>query len=664
MDYSYWIKKWQKDKNFIVEKDIFKEKKYIYTAFPKANMLGFQNGKIRSFISCDILARYYRMQDKNVLFPTGCHTLCNTSFMENKKFSNVLNDDISDMYRNQLLNLGIGINENKFIDMRHNEYLANLQQAFIDLYQKGYIEYKDSKVYYDKKNNKIYDYTLHEEKLPHIIHKCFVLKIGKFIPQIIKDIDQLPVSEEVKNQLKADFQPIKKMELTLDVSNGSSLKVELIQPQYMGCISFIFLNPDFIDITDLVEINEYQSVVEYLEGKTEANFAFSGLYAKNPLTGGDIPIFISTIFNQGIYLGMPGVDEEDRSLAEENGLEIIEVLEDNVLIHSDFLDGMDKEQAKKEIICNFVEADLATVETIYENDEIVLSSLDNFGPLFPFLYNEDKNELFPLTGHLPYAFSSNLRPTFVDTIDFVGTPLNGTMNNLFTEGICPILSILYDSIGSIVPIFSNDAKDEYKKWNGIKYLAIEDGDIYSSILMPIIFYRIIQEELNLRLNPLFDTICFYNKVIDIYHNDILRLNNNLLDMSDLLNKYSPDAIRLFSMLTEPKEEFIFDNYQLKDIDSLLKKVENCIDFKKEDSSVPDYKLYSLIKEIHKDLEENNVNAYVCKVYDFLNNSFSLSKKEGLLLIRILSPICPFLAEEIFKNLYNSKYSILNESWPN
>ena len=228
----------------------------------------------------------------------------------------------------------------------------------------------------------------------------------------------------------------------------------------------------------------------------------------------------------------------------------------------------------------------------------------------------------------------------------------------------PILSILYDSIGSIVPIFSNDAKDEYKKWNGIKYLAIEDGDIYSSILMPIIFYRIIQEELNLRLNPLFDTICFYNKVIDIYHNDILRLNNNLLDMSDLLNKYSPDAIRLFSMLTEPKEEFIFDNYQLKDIDSLLKKVENCIDFKKEDSSVPDYKLYSLIKEIHKDLEENNVNAYVCKVYDFLNNSFSLSKKEGLLLIRILSPICPFLAEEIFKNLYNSKYSILNESWPN
>ena len=38
-----------------------------------------------------------------------------------------------------MLKLGIGVNQSKLMNMRHDEYLSNLQLDFIDLYKKGYL---------------------------------------------------------------------------------------------------------------------------------------------------------------------------------------------------------------------------------------------------------------------------------------------------------------------------------------------------------------------------------------------------------------------------------------------------------------------------------------------------------------------------------------------
>ncbi len=667
MDKDYWIKKWQQDKDFIIENDRLKTKVYFYTPFPKSNLYGFQNGDIRKLIFCDILARYERMNERNVLFPTGCHTLCNTSFVESKKYSNILNDDIANMYTNQMLGLGIGINEAKHIDMRHNEYLANLQQAFIDLYQKGYIEYKDSKVYYDKSKNKIYDFINKTNKTQPIMHKCFVLKLEGVLASVIKDIKNLPLTEDIKNKLIEGFQPKRLMELELFVSNGTKLKVKMENPQYMGGVSFIFLNPEFIDITEYVDINEYHSVFSYLEGiDKEALFAFSGLYARNALTGKEIPIFISTLYQTDIYLGMPSVDEDDKTLAMEQGLEFISIVENDSLIHSDFLDGMTIEEAKTTIFHSFLEADIAKEHILYQNNEIVLSSLDNFGPLFPFLEDKDANKLYPLTGHLPYAFSPKLRPVLSDNVDIPGQTMNGTMNNLFTEGICPILSMVYDDIGSIVSIFSKEAVAAYKNWNGIKYLALGTQDIYPSILMPLILYNIIQKE-TIQLPKLFNKIDIFSYVVDIKQKDLKRSNNNLLDLDSILDKYSSDAIRIFSSISAIEQPFIFDLYQLEDLHTEMENLLDILSDIREENAKVDYALFSLVKEGNDALKNKNILKYADLIYKFIKEYaliYGLSKKQIFTFIKLSYPILPFLSEEIYQRLWNAKHSIVNEDWPN
>lgn len=668
MNRDYWIKKWKNDKLYALENDRLKKRSYVYTPFPKANLYGFQNGDVRGLIFADIIARYQRSQDKNVLFPTGCHSLCNTSFVENKKLSSIINDDISEIFTSQINKLGVGINDAKHIDMRHNEYLANLQQAFIDLYFKGYIEYKDCKVYYDKKNNKIYDSAINHKNLPTMIHKCFVLKVKDLIGEVIEEINQINCSPSIREKLLEAFEPRKIMTFDLFVSNGAKLSAYMEAPEYMGGISFIFLNPEYIDITDYVDINEYHSVFSYLEGTNDNNmFVFSGLFARNPLTGREIPIFISTLFQCDVYLGIPGIDEDDRVLALEEELEIIKLINDNKLINSDFLDNLNALEARETIINAFTDADIAKVHVLYDREEFVLSSLDNFGPLFPFLEDKDTEEIFSLQGHLPYAFSSKMRPVLADNVDIVGTTMNGTMNNLFTEGMCPIISVLYDDIGSIISIFSNEAYNELIRMNGISYLAIEEKDLYSSVLMPMIFYRIISREANKEFPKLINRLEVFEKTIDIAHNDIKRSNNNLVDFEKLFDRFLSDSIRMLVASSKSNEIFIFDTYQLDDLDKTIRRLyEQLIDVQ-EESPNADYPLFNLIKSINSRLEANDVTGYAKCVEEFITKyvfEYGLSAKQTFTFIKLIYPLMPFLAEEVFKTVFNGKYSIMNEDWPN
>lgn len=667
MDRDYWIKKWQNEKIFSVENDRLKPKSYIYTPFPKANLFGFQNGDFRKLICSDIYARSERMRENNVLFPTGLHSLCNTSFVENKKYSNLLNDDISDIFTKQMLKLGIGINDSKHIDMRHDEYLSNLQQAFIDLYEKGYIEYKDTKVFFDKKYNKIYDYMNKPKNALVINHRCFVLKIEDIIDNVISEINKLDILAYAKDKMINALKPKRLMNLSLSISNGARLNVSTEIPEFLGGVSYIFLNPEYIDITEFVDVNEYSSVFSYLE---EANndllFVFTGLYARNPLTGKDIPLFISTLFPVDAYLGVPAVDTDDRALALENELEIIEIIEDGILAKSDFLDGLSIEEAKNTIFEAFLDAEIASEEIIYQNKEIILSSLDNFGPLFPFLEDKDNNNIVPLTGHLPYAFSSKLRPVLVDNVDIIGTTMNGTINNLFTEGLCPIISILYDDIGSIIPIFSKDAIKEYESWKNIKYMAVSDENIYSNVLMPIIFHQIIQKETK-SLPSLFTKIDVYNKCLDLSHKDIKRANNNLLDIEAILSKNKTDSIRLFVASNAKEEELLFDIYQIEDINNMLIQLENKLNNFTAANAMVDYQLFNLTKLINEALDNKDIYKYSNLIIDFIKNQllpYGLSKEQALIFVKLIYPIFPFMAEDIYKNITNSKYSIVNETWPN
>lgn len=657
-------KKWQEEKNFIIDNDHLKEKSFVFSSFPTANKIGFQSGKVRPLLIGDLVSRFERLLNKNVLFPVGFNTLAETSFLESRKQSNLLTDDISNAFLNQMLKLGIGVNEQKIMDMRHDEYLSNLQLDFIELYERGYIEYKTINAYQDKKSKKIYDYMVRPENSSLIKTKGFVLKCGQVINDVIKNINELNIDDSIKNDLIGAFDGRNILEVSLDTSVGSKLNIGLENPWMLGSITYILLNPDFIDVTKYIDPNEILNINSYIENR-DSLYVYSGNYCTNPLTGNEIPILISDMKSAPIYSGSPFINDDDRLFAINEGFEIIDILdEDGILINSDFINGMIKNEANLAITLAFTDMGLAIEKKEYFHKEILLSSTDPFGALFPFLEDDDK--LYSLKDFLPFSFSVQFRPVLNEKCDVPGSIMQGTINSLFTIGMAPILSILYDELGSNESIFSKIASDEFIDWGEIKLLTVNSDMIYSSILMPIIINHIIRKESPF-VPKLIKNVKIVKDTYDKNHDSIKRSNNNMLDFDKLCEKYSPDAIRTYFLMNDTKQDFIYDENVLAEVNKFINDISVTIlnpVYTKEKKL--EYEFFDFENKTKMYLMENKVTEYVKMVLNFSNDIIlknHLTEEQLLSYLAIIYPLMPYLAEESYERLFDAKYSIVNEGWP-
>ena len=662
-----WYKKWCIARGFIIENDMLKSKSYIYTSMPKANQFGFQNGNLRGVIASDVFARFDRLNDLNVLYPIGLDTLSFSSFSEAKKNDNLLDDEIPNIYIEELKELGVGINDAKLINMRHDEYLITLQEAFIDLYEKGYIVYKNRILYEDNKTKKLYDdFTLQDNiEYSKVKVKSFSLDISSVIEDVYKDITLLDIKEEYKNDLLKRFGIKRNLKMSFDLSNKNKLNVILDKPEYLGGLSFIVLNPNLIDIETYVRDEEREAVKEILE-MTSNPFADSGLTALNPLTGRQIPIFISTLYNQAIYLVFPGAIEDDRLLQENMELEYIDIISNGLLINSDFLDGMTLAKAHDEIINVFSDAGIADIEITYENTLINLSSSDGFGPLFPFLYDKDSGTLNSLRGFLPYNFSSQFRPVLSDKTNISGTPLKGSINSLFVDGMAPILSINYDEYSSSDSLFTKSFIEEMKSWVPISTFMVEKTRIVSGLLMPIIIHNILKRETNYTITNLFNKLFIIPETLDYTYTRLAKWNNNTLDVMGILKRYYSDSIRWYFLSNNIEDEFIYNQSDLSFIDLYVKRLEQRLlkveDF---DSLRMDYHFREFVDKCKNYLLKRDITSYINYLKSFTDiyvfkEMFNLSQLK-LYLIAIY-PLMPFLAEEIYEEKFSKKSSIINEGW--
>lgn len=665
-DVQYWIEKWKKSKNFRVEKDRLKPKSYLFSSFPRTNIYGFQDGNIRPMIVGDFLSRYERMVGYNVLFPIGYDSLCLSSFLENKKHSNMINDDISMIFHNQLLRMGVGIDSQKEIDMRHPQYVSALQHAFIDFYERSYLCYDKIQVYQDKKGKKIFDVYFNQDSLVPNIIKAFYLDISSVQEKVIHKIKELGISIEVKNKLFKMMVPQKNISLPFYISNGTQLVVTLNEPQYMGGITFICLHPNFVDFPLYTTAEESAAIESYLSSEQDEDFGvFSGTFAVNPLTGKKIPIFISAYFEEDVHLGNPFVNANDRKLAEEEGLSIVDVIQNGVYIESDFLNGLPADQGKEKLISTFVEADMAKQNTFYERTKILVSSLDQFGALIPFLVDGD-GTLNSLKKHLPFLISSKFRPILDETIDVSGTPITGSMNHVFSSGMLPFLALLYDDIGASISIFSKEALELYNHWNGISYAAISETELFETLFFPLCVIAILEKEAKCELPVFAQKITLIHATYDTNYQKMERKNNNLFEIDRLLNEYQGDAMRLYFLNADIDKDFIFSEEELESDKNLIKGIETFFhNAFVENNNALDYSLFELHKFCNELLNERKISQYVDEVLHFYKTVLwkeKITSKQALTFLKMLYPIIPFLAEDIYNDIFNGRYLLSDDGW--
>ena len=125
-----------KFKIFDVENNVIKKNQLIFTPFIKTLENGFLKADFRANLYVDSLARYYRFKNLNVLANPGFYII-----NSNENRTKAIN--FYKTYLDELIKLNCGYINNRLVVNNSYDSLKLIQQIFLYLYDKGYVEYKE-----------------------------------------------------------------------------------------------------------------------------------------------------------------------------------------------------------------------------------------------------------------------------------------------------------------------------------------------------------------------------------------------------------------------------------------------------------------------------------------------------------------------------------------
>lgn len=182
-------------------------------------------------------------------------------------------------------------------------------------------------------------------------------------------------------------------------------------------------NPLVEKLTTSKQKTEVENYIEETSKKTErdrmadvknVSGAFTGSFAVNPFTGKNIPIYISDYvlmgYGTGAVMAVPAHDERDHRFAKKFGLDIINVIEndkdvqeesydskDSVCVNSEFLNGLNYNDAKAKIISEIEKMGIGHGTTNYRQRDAIFSRQRYWGEPVPVYYKEGMPYTLPVS---------------------------------------------------------------------------------------------------------------------------------------------------------------------------------------------------------------------------------------------------------------------------
>lgn len=663
MDDKAIIDKWKLKRVFNAEQDRFKDKVFILPYLFNMNTYGVSFDKLYPIISVDIINRYNKMCGKNVMF---CLSFNDLSF-ESYTFyhdHHLLPYDLFNEYKNELEYIGIGFDQNKVSYQGMNNFIQFYQEIFLNLFNDK-IKLKHGPIFEDTLGLHQYNFYEIAEKDNHYYVRN--TKEEVFLQEddyLALDIE--PYFEEIKTIIKKEnlplavkdnlYQMLKEYSyIEVNLSNfyeDLNITISLDEPELISGISFLALNPTLMDVMTYVNEEEVSAVNKYLENGYQEGI-FTGNTVKNPVTGDDIYIFVSYDFDEAIHVAIPSMNEKDKTYALAFGLDVVQIVENDHMINSDFLNGLSRLEARIKIMNSFVQEEMGVVKSSFKVKELVLSMKEQIGLPVPLIEKSDELSYEALdVKFLPVYFNPRGKKVITNEAEMTnsGDLINLCFSDDFISGLYEISS---NKLGNELYVSNLDFK-------GTEIHVVNINNVFKEFLIPQIFKLVLNENTNA-------TYIFYNssEITQEQLTDVNNLKRNYIN--DLLKITSRDSLRLFVLAN--RNEFDFDKIKIsvtkyeqfvQSIKSLYKN-----SFVEEAYNL-DQELYSLTQNINFMLSNNDYEPYVTTImkffYEHLLNE-KMTENQALIYLKLLSLAMPFTSQEIFEEVFLQKYFLVYEEWP-
>ncbi|MBQ9515099.1 MAG: leucine--tRNA ligase, partial [Ruminococcus sp.] len=426
-----WQKIWEDKGVFHAETDSDKKKFFALIEFPYPSGQGLHVGHPRPYTALDTVSRKRRLEGYNVLYPIGWDAFGLPT--ENYAIKNHIHPEIVTQnnvarFKKQIQSLGISFDWSREINTTDPDYYKWTQWIFLQLFKHNLAYNKEMSVNWCTSCKCV---LANEEVVNGVCERCgsevvhrvksqWMLKITEYADRLIDDLDLVDYPERVKLQQKNWIGRSYGAEVEFDTTAGDKLTVYTTRPDTLYGATYMVVSPEhpYIEkwadkLTNIEDIRAYQSAsakksdFERTEmNKDKTGVRLEGVTAINPLTGREIPIFISDYvlvsYGTGAIMAVPAHDTRDWEFAKKFDLPIIEVVKGGnveeeaftdcatgIMVNSGILDGLSVEEAKVKIIDYLTEKGIGHKKVNFKLRDWVFSRQRYWGEPIPIVHCDD-----------------------------------------------------------------------------------------------------------------------------------------------------------------------------------------------------------------------------------------------------------------------------------
>ena len=387
-----WQDKWEAADIFHAEDLSPKKKFYGLVEFPYPSGAGMHVGHIKAYAGLEVVSRKRRMEGYNVRFPLGFDAFGlpteNYAIKTGIHPRKVTDTNIA-RFTQQLKRVGFSFDWARTVDTTEENYYKWTQWIFLKMFENGLVFRDTALVNYCPSCKVVLSNEDSQGGKCDICHSDIVqkskdvwyLRITAYADKLLQGLEEVDYLPNVKLQQVNWIGRSTGAFVNFSLSGTEDkLRIYTTRPDTLFGVSFMVIAPEHPVIEKNKDvITNMDALLAYREecakktefertqmNKNKTGVRIEGMSAIHPLTGKEVPIYISDYvmmgYGTGAIMAVPAHDERDYEFAKKFGLDIIEVIKggdiekeayagDGEMVNSEFLNGISN---KKEAIAKMI----------------------------------------------------------------------------------------------------------------------------------------------------------------------------------------------------------------------------------------------------------------------------------------------------------------------
>ena len=719
---SHWQKKWEADKVFKAENNSKKPKYYALDMFPYPSGAGLHIGHMASYTPTDVISRYKRTRGFNVLHPMGYDAFglpAEQYAIQTGIHPAITTQNAIENFRAQLFSFGFSFDWSREVSTCDPKYYKWTQFIFTKLFERGLAYQKEVPVNWCPElktvlaNEEVVDGKSERGGHPviRVPMKQWMLKITDYAERLLNDLDKVDWPARTRDSQKNWIGKSSGAKIFFKVDNSDEkLEVFTTRPDTLFGATFMVISPEHPLIKKLTSSSQKLAVEKYIQDSSrkseldrktnlEKTGVFTGTYALHPFTQAKIPIwtadYVLMDYGTGAIMAVPAHDQRDFEFAQKFQLSIVRVLhnpvtedlpftEDGVLVNSDFLNGLNKDQAIVKMTSELNTRKIGELEVQYKLRDWLFSRQRYWGEPFPVVHFPKActktlpvNELPILLPEVAdYTPSAKGEAPLARNQDWVKYSHGGEVGARETDTMPGSAGSSWYFLRYCDP--QNDEApvsfENQKYWMPVDLYVGGPEHTVGHLLYARFWQKVLFDAGIVSTEEPFQKLAHQGMILGLDGEKMSKSRGNVVNPDEVREKYGADALRLFILFLGPMDrdkpwnENGIDGVQ-RFLDRLWRwTIDDTDQVQLKDEAAPagvERLLHKTIKKVGEDIEALSFNTAISALMILLNeiykqNTRSLSVIKSF--VQILAPMAPHISEELWARL-GEKSLVSVANWP-